>query len=104
MHCLALDVVTTCPYQLQGPLGIVDFAGYLPFFGGVNGLLICELLPPKYIPSEKHRIAANSSDIFISFVNPLSIIDRNDFIEALLDWGYFGKSDSAVKFTKDVDC
>ncbi|NVD73357.1 hypothetical protein HUX88_22870 [Duganella sp. BJB1802] len=97
-HCVELGIKATCPYDLSNGSDVVRFAAYLPHFGSGRGLLINEVCEPDFATSEPHRLVAERENIPISFVNPLSIVNQREFIEALQDWGYFGDIVSAPSF------
>lgn len=91
-RCRLLDLRNECPFVASsaGTSGI-EFAAYLPQFGGSKGMLLDVVTEPDYVPSDEHKRAANQLGVPISFVNPTSLFENaNEFIEALRDWGYSG--------------
>jgi hypothetical protein len=92
-RCVTLSVKSICPHFIAESLGeAVEFSGYLPDFGSPKGILIDIVSDPDYLPSVRHKLAAERAGIPVSFINPASLIkDASAFVEALCDWGYFGK-------------
>jgi len=75
----------------DGLVGDVEFAAYLPQFGGPKGILVDIVIDPDYTPGEAQKRVAAELRIPISFVNPASLLrSADEFILALRDWGYFG--------------
>jgi hypothetical protein len=88
---LALGVEVRLNYyspQLERPVAI-----FLPHFGGPQGMVIEPILPPHFEKDSALAGSAKEVGLFCSFMNAneYAVFDSPRFIEALSDWGYFGK-------------
>lgn len=92
-RCRLLGLQCSCPHVVpHAAEGGLEFAAFLPHFGGPRGLLLDVVTEPDFVPSESHKVAAARLGIPVSFVNPASLLeDTNEFVAALRDWGYFGR-------------
>lgn len=86
-----LGITYVTPFELQGgreaaaaPLRIT---GWLPHFGGPRGTAIITAADP-----DEAREIAEAQGYFLSALNPYwyGRFDREQFIETLSDWGYYG--------------
>jgi hypothetical protein len=78
-----LNIRLVAPFEWLSPEGIVQpFEGYLPDFGGPNGMVFLYL---------GHESRSMPDQFYWSKVgDSYRIYDRTFFIETLNDWGYFG--------------
>lgn len=82
-RCRYFGLQCECPFVSN----TVEFAGYLPQFGGPRGLLIDIVAPRRFISSERHKAVAKALGVSISLVNPSSMLqDSEEFIDLLRDW------------------
>ena len=88
-----LGVECECPFHLpDGAGGTVEFAAYLADFGGPLGMVVDVTDRSFRIPGGEGRsAAAEKAGLYISFLSPgYPVEDEEEFLEALVDWGYFG--------------
>jgi hypothetical protein len=79
-----LGVSVTAPFTVTTPTGeAVEFRAFVQDFGAAAGTLVCSIDDPA-----PRRVA----EYFVSAVNPevYSTYDRQTFVDALEDWGWFG--------------
>src|SRR5262245_40554847 len=78
-------------------VGNERFPVHVRHFGGPAGAL------PIWLDELRPRREAESNGYFISWLNPAVYCkyDRAQFIEMLVDWGYFGDPDQAPAWYKD---
>jgi hypothetical protein len=71
---------------------------HIPLFGRPAGAL------PIWIGDRRSRREAEAKGFFISFLNPEVYCkhDRAQFIETLVDWGWFGLPDDAPEWYKEA--
>lgn len=92
-HCSALAVRFEAPYIVSTERGErLAFCGYLPDFGGENGVLIEVGHPVSEEGKATGTMAyAKVRGFYYSQVNPESWETLAGCVEALADWGYYGK-------------
>jgi hypothetical protein len=78
-------------------VGDEQFPVHVPLFGRPAGAL------PIWIGDQRSRHQAESKGYFVSMLNPAVYCkyDRAQFIETLVDWGWFAAADEAPKWYKD---
>ena len=100
-RCGLLGLQCECPFLAGNPP--VEFAGYLPNFGGGKGILIDVVTDPDFRPGEAQKLAALKTGLPVSFVNPETFLsDAHEFILALRDWGFFGQSEDLSDTTRKL--
>jgi hypothetical protein len=100
--CAELDVQIVAPFILTDGEYSGACIGFLPNFGGPNGMVIGAMDLPSVAPDSRVETAARRRDLYISFVNASafsnSSVDDRTFKEALEDWGYFGPQTGRPKW------
>jgi hypothetical protein len=90
---LELDIRVTAPFTVTAPSGeIVEFPAFVQDFGLPVGTLVCSM----------HDAAPRQlADYFVSAVNPdvYRVYERQAFVDALEDWGWFGESSPPKWYT-----
>jgi hypothetical protein len=85
------------PYQLQFDDETIDCLGFLPDFGGDQGMIIAAMDLPEFSTDERVFKFARMNRMFCSFVNITAYANTTEditaFKEALNDWGFFGNRD-----------
>lgn len=80
------------PFVFQSRSGVTGTTSgvFLPDFGSPNGTLLLCRFDPEWLDE-----AADDTDYFQSVLNPhhYEPYDRETYIEALNDWGWFGDPD-----------
>lgn len=80
------------PYILQKGEEEIYCVAYLPDFGSKNGMIIDIINPPDFIPTPRLEDLCSKMNLFYSSINSeiYSEYLKDSYIEALIDWGYFG--------------
>jgi hypothetical protein len=88
----ALGISVTAPFTCSDSLECVAF---LPDFGGPNGMVVGAIGAPAETDRALGRWAKERG-LYLSFLNPevYQTYDASTFKEALVDWGYFGPSET----------
>jgi hypothetical protein len=78
-------------------VGNEPFPVHVRLFGRPAGAL------PIWIGDQRSRREAEANGYFVSLLNPevYCKYDRSQFIDTLVDWGYFGKPGEAPAWYKD---
>ena len=86
-------------FEVRSPhvVGAECFPVHVRMFGRPAGAL------PIWIGDQRSRHDAESKGYFVSLLNPevYCKYNRAQFIETLVDWGWFGAPDQAPKWYKD---
>jgi hypothetical protein len=101
-RCRLLGLRCDCPHVVRNAdESELEFAAFLPQFGGPRGLLLDVVTEPDFVPSKSHNAAASGLGIPVSFINPSSLLeDANEFVAVLRDWGYFGRCEDLTDHAK----
>jgi len=94
-----LNIKVVHPFKFKTPTGeeFETVGVYLPDFGSKNGtLLTCRF------DSDEIMEIADETNYYQSALNPhhYEPYNRNDYIEALNDWGWFGEPEKTPKWFK----
>lgn len=94
--CVELQIEIISPFELNTESGKVKYPLLVKDFGGKKGTILANHLYFIDYPMPKHK------DYFISAVNAdmYSQFDRQQFIETLIDWGYFGLEENKPTWFK----
>ena len=91
--CRSPGVKCECPFGLpDGTGGRIDFAAYLADFGGPLGMVI-DVVGTGDGPIEPGARAKSATEagLYFSSLRPgYPVEDEQEFLEALVDWGYYG--------------
>jgi hypothetical protein len=82
----------TAPYVLRVNDKSVTCVGFVPDFGGPNGMVIGGMAPPQFQTDSQLVECAKTANMYWSFVN-LQDYDQYQpdvLKEALADWGFWG--------------
>jgi hypothetical protein len=93
---LEFGISATIPYVMETPSGNVECTAYLPDFGGPNGMVVFarfEVLTTAE-PKQFWKIA-EARGLYASHMRVSPEYNRDQFVDALNDWGYFGNTDRA---------
>ena len=83
--CEALGVECECPFHFSDEAGgTIEFAAYLADFGGPLGMVV------DPIGSGNSGVARKAGLYFSALGHAFLVEDEESFLEALVDWGYFG--------------
>lgn len=87
-----LGIRAVVPFVLSASGKQVNRVAFLPDFGSPSGMVIGLTIAPDFETDPELVRLAQGEDLFYSFVNPESylVYNRDDFINALRDWGYYG--------------
>ncbi len=85
---LGIEIIS--PFEMNSENGKVKYPVLVKNFGGKNGTIIARHSYFMDYPMPKHK------DFFFSAVNAdvYSHFDRKQFIETLIDWGFFGSDEN----------
>ncbi|MCX5512525.1 hypothetical protein C3941_04490 [Kaistia algarum] len=93
-HCVEFGVRYIAPYSINNNLhGLVEFCAYIPDFGSKNGAFVDFFPEMNVMDLTYRRSIANKMRAFISFINPESLGSGADFVDCLVDWGYYGSDE-----------
>lgn len=99
-----LGIRVIAPFAISAGDITAACIAFLPDFGGRHGMVIGAAGPPDFKTEPALVECAKSLGMFYSFLNPerYSTFDAAVFKEALIDWGYFGSTESRpVWFPRD---
>ena len=87
-----LGIEVVAPYEFHGARQIHQCVAYLPHFGRPKGIVLQGYGPPDYEPHGTLSDDAKSAGLYCSIINVevYKDFDREKFIEALADWGFYG--------------
>src|SRR5262249_31107344 len=87
---LGVDVVA--PFSFRGSSGSHVCTAYLPHFGGRNGIVVMETVPPSFNVDQTVADDAALLGYRWSFINRdrYRAFDRDTFLSTLTEWGFFG--------------
>lgn len=91
--CRSLGVECECPFELpDGARGSVDFAAYLADFGGPLGMVVDPAIGDDGpLHGGARARATTKAGLYFSSLGPgCRVEDEEEFLEALVDWGYYG--------------
>ena len=91
---LGLEIIS--PYKINTEEGYVSYPILVKYFGKKKGTIIArhELFMDFPIPKHKdYYFSAVNSDYYSNF-------NKNQFIETLEDWGFFGEKDNKPDWYK----
>jgi hypothetical protein len=92
--CQDLGVRITAPYQLQSEGETINCLGFLPDFGGNQGMVIGVMDLPEVQTDKRLFELARRKAMFCSFINVSAYINKQEdqavYKNALNDWGYYG--------------
>ena len=88
-----LRIAIHVPYIMRDE----TFPLHVPAFGSPSGAL------PLWIGDTRSRNEAEANGYFVSLLNPVVYCkyDRANFVEMLVDWGWFGEPNEAPQWYKD---
>ena len=98
-----LGLRVEAPYELTDKSGkICRFAAYLPDFGSKNGALVLVIKPPDFEHDGLAAACAKEHGIWYSCLNveTCTQYDRQEFIDTLDDWQYFGSAETKPSWYK----
>ncbi len=90
---LGIDVVTPFRFSVEGRAH--ECLAWLAHFGGAHGIVLVGISPPDFATDpmlhadatrEGYRWSAINTQVYGAF-------DRERFVEALLDWGFYGPAE-----------
>lgn len=93
-HCAKLGLLRTCPYKLHDSGSELEFAAYLPQFGGPRGMLVVaqiRLRAGNVTDLGRYFQAAHQKDLYCSACVEGSVVDESEFVGVLQDWGFYGR-------------
>jgi hypothetical protein len=95
---LGISLIT--PHRIKSGGQNIKCVAFLPDFGSVNGVLVGVAFPPLFNTSRKLIRAAESLKAHCAFLNPEIYMrfDIDNFVDLLLDWGFFGESEKTPVF------
>lgn len=89
--CHTMGLQCVCPYfGLLDKANSIEFAAYLPQFGGVKGIFVDPMGEQESTILAQKNFAAQL-ETPISFVNAALFTQDVFFLDSLRDWGYVGK-------------
>ena len=90
-----LGIEVESPFRLAAQVGGADHIAiaFLADFGSENGIIVDGGVFPDFQGDESLRQFAAENMLYYSIINMESYneYDQGHFIEALTDWGYFGR-------------
>ncbi|MEH0018421.1 MAG: hypothetical protein V6Z89_02155 [Desulfobacter sp.] len=88
------------PFTIQYGNKKLQCLAFLPDFGGKNGMVLDLIFPPTFEVNSELESACQMMDIFLSSINAIEYQNYNKkiFMEALIDWGYYGTQDEKPKW------
>ena len=100
-----LGLVVVAPFSFSGSSNTHVCTAYLPHFGGRNGIVILETVPPSFDVDEVVANDAAGLGFRWSFINRdrYRAFDRDVFVSTLTEWGFFGPPDKRPEWWEAPD-
>jgi hypothetical protein len=96
----ALGVDLVSPYRIEHQGRQAWCLGYLPHFGGVNGMVV-DVAGLEAEEFEREVVfLARSRGLYFSLLHPGTYLapKEEEYVEAFTDWGYFGPLDKQPRW------
>jgi hypothetical protein len=87
-----LGFAVTAPFEVSLEGEAYVFPAWLPHFGGEKGMVLLELREGASVFGDPAYKALRKAGFYASSLNPAREREFKEhlFVDALLDWGYFG--------------